>query len=173
MDKLNFLSLSLSSSNVAVQLATRSSTRCAAASMSLLESQVQSPPPGHFSFSDLKWVSVRDSQTRGSKENAVVQTVQTARVPWVRRQNFLEGEGARGTCTFYIKKSESKTVERLADLAASRTPRKDTFIEYEIRPCNQGPGSLAESGDVLAEKQQGQRRGKRQRGDGVRLGCQV
>ena len=141
--------------------------------MSLVESQVQIPPPGPFSFSDLKWVSVRDSQTRGSKENAVVQTVQTARVPWVRRQDFLEGEGARGTCTIHIKKSESKTVERLEDLAASRTARKDTFIEYEIRQCNHGPENRAQSGDVLAGKQQGQRRVKRQRGDGVRLGCQV
>ena len=70
--------------------------------MSLLESHVHMPPPGSFSFSDLKWVSVRDSQTRGSKENAVVQTVQIARVLCVRMQDF-EGEGARGTCTFYIK----------------------------------------------------------------------
>lgn len=141
--------------------------------MCLLELDLQNPPPGPFSFSDLKWVSVKDNQTGSLKENTVVQTVQVARVPWGRRQDFLDGEGTRGTCTFYSRKSERKTEQRLADLSASRTPRKDTFLEYQIRHCNHGPENHTESGDVLAEKQQGQRRGKRQRGDGVRLGCQV
>ncbi|KAK9825344.1 hypothetical protein WJX74_011077 [Apatococcus lobatus] len=118
--------------------------------MSVLELQLQTPPPGPFSFHDLKWVVISDTQTLGRKDNAVVQTYRVARISWDRRDDFLLGEGTRGTCTFYSKKSERKAPDRLAELVASKTLRKDTFIEY-----------------------QGQRRAKRARGDGVRLGCQL
>ncbi|KAK9854466.1 hypothetical protein WJX84_010979 [Apatococcus fuscideae] len=141
--------------------------------MSVLELQLQTPPPGPFSFHDLKWVVISDTQTLGRKDNAVVQTYRVARISWDRRDDFLLGEGTRGTCTFYSKKSERKAPDRLAELVASKTLRKDTFIEYQVRHCNHGPENHTESGNVLLEKQQGQRRAKRARGDGVRLGCQL
>ena len=124
--------------------------------MSVVKLQLQSPPPGPFCCHDLKWDSVSNTQSRGRKQNTVLQIYQVARISWDRREDFLSRKGTRGTYTFYSEKLTVR-LQRLAELAAAKTPRKDTFLEYEFRHCNHGPENHTETGDVLAKKQQGQR----------------
>lgn len=137
--------------------------------MFFLDLPVQRPPPGPFSYHDLEWVAQQDKQPRISKENAtpVLQTYHFARFPWDRLEDFFRGEGSRGVCTFFKYKTVGKQdpAARLAHLNTEKNPRKDSVLEVYFRHCNHGPENHAEFGDVLADKQEGQRRSKRQRGD--------